>query len=121
MKGWETRTFLDRVSYHHRMIGTGNHSPLVARFHYGRKAYYVGGHPIWETLRGFFQTRERPYLIGGLYFILGYWWALIIRMPRPVSPELMAFHRMEQMTRLRRIFRRTTDVANNAVESGGRA
>ena len=106
MRGWETRTFLEKICFHHRKIGTGNHSPLMARFHYGRKAYYVGGHPLWETLRGFFQVKESPLLRGGLYFIAGYWWACLTRMHRPVSPELMAFHRAEQMARLRKLFRR---------------
>ena len=105
MKGWETRTFLERVCFHHRKIGTGNHSPLMARFHYGRKAYYVGGHPVWETLRGLFQFRESPFLIGSIWFVAGYWWACLTRMPRPVSRELMAFHRGEQMTRLRQLLR----------------
>src|SRR5262249_19115305 len=45
MKGWKTRTFVEKICYHHRKIGTGNNSRLMARFHYGRKAYYVGGHP----------------------------------------------------------------------------
>jgi glycosyltransferase involved in cell wall biosynthesis len=105
MKGWETRTFLERVCFHHRKIGTGNHSPLMARFHYGRKAYYVGGHPLWETLRGLFQFRESPFLIGSIWFVAGYWWACLTRMHRPVSRELMAFHRGEQMTRLRQLLR----------------
>jgi hypothetical protein len=119
MKGWETQTFLERVCFHHRIIGTGNHSPLVARFHYGRKAYYVGGHPLWETLRGFFQMREKPLLIGGVYFNIGYWWAFITRMHRPVSSELIAFHRMEQMRRLKAGFRKSAPrpaaTANTAV------
>jgi len=106
MKGWETRTFLERVCFHHRKIGTGNHSPLVAKFHYGRKAYYVGGHPVWETLRGLFQMRESPWIVGGLYHIAGYWWSCVTRMHRPVSRELMAFHRAEQMARLNAIFGR---------------
>jgi glycosyltransferase involved in cell wall biosynthesis len=114
MRGWETRTFLEMVCFHHRKIGTGTHSPLLARFHYGRKAYYVGGHPVWETLRGISQTKEPPLVIGGMYFIAGYWWACLSRMQRPVSDELMAFHRAEQMARLRRLWRRTPKNANGA-------
>lgn len=108
MKGWKTRTFLDRVCFHHRKIGTGtgNSSTLAARFHYGRKAYYVGGHPLWEILRGLFQMRARPRVVGGAWFIAGYLWAAIIRLHRPVSAELMAFHRKEQMARLRNVFAR---------------
>jgi glycosyltransferase involved in cell wall biosynthesis len=106
MKGWQTRTFLEKSSFHHRQLGTGNDTALMVRFRYGQKAYYVGGHPLWETLRGFFQMRESPFLVGGLWFIGGYWWAGVTRMERPVSRELMAFHRHEQMARLRRLFRR---------------
>ncbi len=110
MKGWQTRTFPEKVCLHHRQLGSGTHGPLATRFHYGQKAWYVGGHPLWELLRGVFQMRERPFFLGGLYFQAGYLWAGLIRTERPVSRELMTFHRQEQMTRLRRLFRpRPTD------------
>src|SRR5205823_1480580 len=87
-------------------LGTGNNSPWMVRFHYGRKAYYVGGHPLWEMIRGVFQMRHKPLVIGGLLFQAGYLWAGLIRTPRVVSPKLMAFHRSEQMSRLRALGRR---------------
>lgn len=105
MKGWKTRTFLERVSFHHRKIGTAESGQVRARFHYGRKAYYVGGHPVWEFLRGVSGMREKPYILGGAAFLAGYFWAAITRMQRPVSKELMAFHRQEQMVRLKRLLR----------------
>jgi len=105
MKGWQTRTFTEKVCLHHRELGTGNHRPLLVAFHYGRKAYFVGGHPLWEVLRGIFRMRERPRVIGGLCFLGGYFWAVITRVERPVSVELMTFHRAEQRARLKRIFK----------------
>ena len=105
MKGWQTRTFRERVCHHHRRIGTAESGLLTARFHYGRKAYYVGGHPLWEVLRGVFQMRKPPYVLGGSWFIAGYLWAAATRMNRPVGRELMAFHRGEQLTRLKRLLR----------------
>ncbi len=78
----------------------------MVRFHYGRKAYYVGGHPLWEMIRGVFQMRHKPLVIGGLLFQAGYLWAFLTRSPRVVSPKLMAFHRSEQMSRLRAVGRR---------------
>lgn len=104
MKGWQTRTFLEKTCLHHRKLGTGTDSKLMVKFRYGQKAYYVGGHPVWELLRGFFQMRKQPWIIGGLYFQCGFLWAAVTRMKRPVSPELIAFHREEQMMRLRRFF-----------------
>jgi glycosyltransferase involved in cell wall biosynthesis len=107
MKGWQTRTFNEKVCFHHRELGTGSNSPLKARFHYGWKAYYVGGHPLWELGRGIFQMRQKPFVIGGALFIAGYVWAYLRRVPRVVTPELMAFHRAEQMGRLKRVFSRS--------------
>lgn len=116
MKGWQTRTFPEQVCLHHRKLGTGTHGPLGTRFHYGRKAYYVGGHPLWELLRGLFQMRERPLLLGGLCFQAGYVWSALNHVERPVSRELMAFHRHEQMVRLRRLFRARSQ-SSRSVES----
>ena len=91
MKGWRTRTFLDKVCFHHREIGTGSSGTLAARFHYGRKAYYVGGHPAWELLRGVFQMRRKPLLVGGLCFTAGYLWAAA---PPHSSPGLSGIDRL---------------------------
>ena len=104
MKGWQTRTFTEKTCLHHRKIGTGTDSALMAHFRYGQKAYYVGGHPLWELLRGIFRMRTKPRVLGGLYFQTGFVWAAITRMERPVPVELVAFHRSEQMSRLRGIF-----------------
>ena len=108
MKGWQTRTFTEKVCFHHRKLGVGSGSPgkLRMRFHYGRKAYLVGGHPLWEFLRGLFRMSEKPFLLGSLWFIAGYAWAALRRSERAVSRELMQFHRAEQIARLRRAFRR---------------
>jgi glycosyltransferase involved in cell wall biosynthesis len=106
MKGWQTRTFTEKICLHHRKLGTGNNRPLMVPFHYGRKAYYVGGHPLWAFLRGFFEMRNRPWIIAGLMFQLGYFWSMLTRVRRVVSPELMAFHRGEQMARLKSMFTR---------------
>lgn len=103
MKGWQTRTFLEKTCLHHRKLGTGSDSQLMVRFRYGQKAYYVGGDPLWECLRGVFQMREWPFFVGGVSFLMGYSWAFLTRMERPVSEELMAFYRAEQRARLRKM------------------
>ena len=112
MKGWETRTFTERICFHHRKLGTGTgvDAPFRMRFHYGRKAYYVGGHPIWEVSRALFAMKRKPYVLGGLWFIAGFVWAALNRVERPVSSELIAFHRAEQMARFRRVFRRSSAI-----------
>lgn len=106
MKGWKTRTFVEKTCFHHRKMGTAAGKPLLARFRHGKEDYYVGGHPVWQILRGMFQMKERPLVVGGLFLILGYGWAWISRTDSPVPAELRAFHRREQMARLKRIFLR---------------
>ena len=106
MKGWETQTFNEKVCFHHRELGVGSGSPgkLAMCFHYGRKAYLVGGHPLWEYSRGLFRMRKRPFIVGGLCFIAGYTYAALGRSQRAVSQDLVRFHRAEQMARLRGVF-----------------
>jgi hypothetical protein len=104
MNDWKTRTFTEKKCFHHRKIGTGSSKSLLAIFKHGQKDYYLGGHPLWQVFRAFYQFTRKPYIVGGLLLFLGYIWAFITRMERPVSKELMEFHRREQMERLRRFF-----------------
>ncbi len=104
MMGWKTRTFTDTVSMHHRVMGTAQSGGLVAKFKYGAKDYSVGNHPVWELSRAVYQMKQRPYGLGGLALVSGYFWSMVRRVPRPVSDELVAFTRREQMVRLSRFW-----------------
>ena len=104
MLGWKTRNYPDRRFYHHRTMGTAERSPLGAMFDYGMKDYYLGGSPVWELFRVLYRLGKRPYVFGGLALLCGYARAALKRMKRPVSSELICFHRREQMMKLRAIF-----------------
>lgn len=106
LKGWKTRTFTDKVFHHHRQMGTGNASQTGAAFKQGKQDYYLGGHPLWQIFRSIFQMKRRPYIVGGICLFFGFFWALATRQPKPVSPELVVFHRRDQMHRLRSLFRK---------------
>jgi glycosyltransferase involved in cell wall biosynthesis len=101
MKGWKTQTFTDKVAFHHRKMGTGKGGVLSAKFRLGREDYYLGSHPLWALLRSFHQMRYRPYVLGGIFILLGYAVSAARGIDRPVPPELVAFYRGEQMRRLR--------------------
>jgi glycosyltransferase involved in cell wall biosynthesis len=103
MKGWQTRSFTDRTYVHHRESGTAQGGALKARFKRGAKAYAMGHHPIWECFRVAYWMTRRPYVIGGLALLSGYVWSMLRRAERPVSRELVAFQRQEQMQRLRQL------------------
>jgi glycosyltransferase involved in cell wall biosynthesis len=104
LKGWQTRTFPEKVCQHHRPMGTATVGNFRALYNLGRQDYYLGGHPLWQVFRSCFQTTRRPYLIGGLCLFAGFFGALLSGAKKSVSPELMRFHRTEQMRRLRRHF-----------------
>jgi len=104
MKGWKTWTFTDKITLHHRESGTAQHGWLMARFRSGVQDYTLGGHPVWELFRSLYQMTKYPMLIGGLSLLAGYSSAMLRRVERPISPQLVAFRRREQMQRLRRFF-----------------
>jgi len=105
MKGWKTESFRERFFFHHRHLGTAERSVLASSFSYGEKDYYLGGHPVWEMFRVAYRTTKPPYIVDGMALGLGYCWAFVRRTPRPVSDELMAFHRKEQMEKLKSILK----------------
>ena len=104
MKGWKTRAFPEKACIHHRDMGTAQRGSVMARFKFGVQDYALGGHPLWEIFRTLYQMSNRPYVVGGLMVGCGYFWAMVRRAPRPVSGELIAFRRREQMQRLKNFF-----------------
>jgi hypothetical protein len=42
-----------------------------------------------------------PFIIGGLALLSGYAWSFARNVQRPVSEEMVRFHRREQMQRLK--------------------
>lgn len=106
MKGWKTRSFRERHFFHHRSLGTADRGKLSSAFAYGMKDYYLGGHPVWEAFRVAYRIAKPPYIVGGIAVGLGYAWAAVRRIPRPVSDELMRFHRREQTQKLATILKR---------------
>lgn len=104
MRGWTTRTFVERTCAHHRAMGTADRHPIKARFRHGQEDYVVGNHVLWEVARALFQMKNRPVVLGGVSLILGYTYAWLSRRPNPVSQELRIFHRAEQMARIRKMF-----------------
>jgi glycosyltransferase involved in cell wall biosynthesis len=103
MKGWGTRSFLEKRFNHYRSLGTAERGVLAALYSYGEKDYYLGNSPIWEMFRVVYRLAKQPLLLGGLAVLAGYVSAAARRMQRAVSPELMRFHRREQMHKLKTI------------------
>lgn len=106
MKGWETRTFPEKVCEHHRLMGTGTHTSIGAKFKLGQKDYALGNSPVWQIFRSVYQMTKKTFVIDGFAIFSGYFWCMLRGVERPISAELVQFRRREQWQRLRRFFLR---------------
>jgi len=105
MMGWTTRSFREKSFFHYRSLGTAERSLWAATFSYGEKDYYLGNHPVWEAFRIAYRSAKKPFVVGGLALLSGYLWAFLTRMERPVSNDLMRFHRKEELMKLKKILK----------------
>jgi biofilm PGA synthesis N-glycosyltransferase PgaC len=109
-KGWETRTFLEKSFIHHRVQGSALHAGLREKLHMGRKDYLLGNHPGWEILRGVYQMKRKPYVLGGVLILGAYFWNSIRGVEKTIPAELMALRRREQVARLKAVLRRRFNI-----------
>jgi poly-beta-1,6-N-acetyl-D-glucosamine synthase len=105
MKGWQTRTFTEKTCVHHRTMGTASTGRLKGFFRHGQKDCRLGGHPVWQIVRAGYQMTRRPYVIGGLLLLTGYFSVFLRGAERPIPEELVRFHQAEQLARLKSLFR----------------
>jgi len=105
MRGWKTRSFPEKRFCHYRSLGTAERGVVAALFSYGEKDYYLGNSPVWELCRVCYRITKQPYLVAGFSLLAGFCWAALRRTKRAVTPELMRFHRQEEMKKLRGILR----------------
>lgn len=105
MRGWKVQSFPDKRYHHHRVLGTAGKSSFRAYLDYGERAYYLGWSPIWHLLRVIYRIPKKPVVWGSLGLFYGYCSAWMRRVERPVSAEVIRFHRNEQLRRLRSILR----------------
>jgi biofilm PGA synthesis N-glycosyltransferase PgaC len=102
MKGWETRSFPERVCIHHRKMGSAERGPLEIAWKGGMGDYQLGVHPLWETCRTIYQATRKPIIVGGALRFWGFAWAMARRKKKVVTPEFEKFRQHEQMVRLRK-------------------
>jgi poly-beta-1,6-N-acetyl-D-glucosamine synthase len=119
MKGWQTRSFPERVCFHHRTMGSAKDSAAKISYRLGQKDYMLGRHPLWQLFRAIYQMRRSPVFIGGFMLFAGYFSLALKRAERFVPEEVVQFQRREQMARLKRFITRKAPAEQ--AEAGGYA
>jgi len=121
MRGWETRTFTDKLCFHHKKMNSAMNKGLRLPFRWGQSDYRLGSHPAWQFFRCVYQMSNQPYIVGGLVCMSGYFYSLMTRQPRAVSSEFAKFRGREQMLRLKKFFvhRKKEDAKDMPVLSAG--
>jgi glycosyltransferase involved in cell wall biosynthesis len=106
MKGWQTRTFLEKPYIHHRQMGTATARFWLTPYKVGRSDYILGSHPLWQFARCIYQTTRPPIILAGALRLMGFTWAMLNGVEKQVPADFVRFRRQEQMARLRKLITR---------------
>ena len=109
--GWRTRSVrnpkLDII--HKRLMGSSHQSIWHGRMRWGRGQYFMGTHPVYIVPMGVYRMAEKPFIIGGLGIICGYFKAMLEGMQRYEEPgfreslHAWQFEKLKIGTRLEKI------------------
>ncbi len=102
MKGWRTRSIDDPnlIFIHQRLMGSSERGIIAGRLRWGRGQYFMGTHPLYIFAIGLYRMWEKPYIIGGLLIVVGYFLSMLQRKPRYDDPEFRKSLHAWQMARL---------------------
>jgi biofilm PGA synthesis N-glycosyltransferase PgaC len=99
MLGWTTRTFPDIKLIHHRPAG-GAYGTWPNWVKNGRANYVAGYHSLFMLLKCARRVFEKPYGIGALGLLVGFYGSCFGRTARVKDPDLIRYFRRQQMQRL---------------------
>jgi poly-beta-1,6-N-acetyl-D-glucosamine synthase len=97
---WLTLSDPEIIIKHHRLQGA-SFGAFRGRIIWGQGAYAIGSHPIFALSRGIYRMAERPWLVGGLGFLWGFFRSYFNPdIQRLTDPALIRYLRREQLYRL---------------------
>jgi poly-beta-1,6-N-acetyl-D-glucosamine synthase len=96
MLGWTTRTFSDIKLIHHRPTGEayGSWSNWTKN---GLANYVVGYHPLFMILKCVRRLFKRPYGLGAIGLMVGFWRGYLRQVPQVEDHEAICFLRKQQL------------------------
>lgn len=81
---------------HLRPMGSSQQSIFTGRRRHGFGQYYMGTHPLFLIASAINKARQRPYILGGLAMMQGYFGAMLRREARHGDRALVDFIRSYQ-------------------------
>lgn len=99
MLGWKTYSFKDLHLEHHRFTGTAD-GLVKDRIKHGKVCYVSGYHPLFVLASCLYRIAQKPYVVGSLAVLYGYFAAYMTHPPRVEDPSYVAYIRAQQMKRL---------------------
>lgn len=84
MEGWRTMSIRhpDLNFIHKRLMGSSHKNILYGRMRWGKGQYFMGTHPLYIFAIGVYRLLERPFVVGGLFIVIGYFKSMLESMPR---------------------------------------
>lgn len=103
MKGWRTRSIDEPnlVFIHQRLMGSSEKGITTGRLRWGRGQYFMGTHILYIFAIGLYRMFEKPYIIGGILIVVGYFQAMFEKMPRYEDEQFRESLHAWQMARLK--------------------
>jgi biofilm PGA synthesis N-glycosyltransferase PgaC len=98
MLGWRALSFAaPELRFDHlRPMGSSHQSIWTGRRRHGFGQYFMGTTPTFMIASAINKARIKPYVLGGLAMLQGYFGAMLRRDPQLDDPELVAFIRAYQ-------------------------
>lgn len=106
-KGWMVRTFPEYIVYHHGPVLTGTSDPLKTIFQKGHNKYKLGYHPLFHIVSSLWQIFQKPYILGAIYSIWGYYSTAAKRSEKVLPEDVIAYLRKEQLNRIFPFFKKS--------------
>lgn len=97
--GWQSSSFPDIQLHHLRKTQTAS-GALRGFLNMGRVSFYVGYHPVYALVRSVRHFFSKPWGLGGLYMLFGFFEGYAKKASRIQDQELVSYLRRQQMNRL---------------------
>ena len=116
MLGWRACSWDDpEIRFVHlRPMGSSQVSLWTGRKRHGFGQYFMGTAPLYMIASALMRAMRRPLLVGGLGMLVGYFGALLRRVPRYDDPEFRSFLRRYQWL----VLLKGKERALRAIEAG---